>query len=640
MGKVKVRTIHPKQQVFHHRHTETAELRAPESDRTSIYHGDELRPRLRDYKPSAQAVPYGSDVQGTFFDGYPQLIKQESSQPVHSVKVEKDVTITLRDGVRILTDVYRPDVTGKKFPAILSYFFWGKDVQEVTRWLPEQDYWDTPFWDGSLETGAIDYFVERGYARVIPEPRNFGRSEGSTHPTAEDTYDVIEWIARQPWCDGNVGMIGACGYAGMQTDIAASNPPPSLKAIVPFEAIIGTGENFHGIFECMQMNVLTARHGNDHLMPDRHSFPPLAILDNLSQEELQGRIDELLNHPDIKYNPRFYAILKYPKTFPIVFAELLELLHPRPVTRFIEQIIPDYGNIKLPIYISTPWNEQLYTWQVHEIWAKLGSKNRKLALWPSKAPGRPFVAYSDEMLRFHDYWLKGVDNGIMEEPPVKLFVMGANKWRFENEWPLARTAWTKFYLHPRGGLSEEQVDGSPDPERFTQPAPYLDPGVYCLTYSTEPLEEDLEITGPMALYLEAAIDKTETNWMVDIADVDEKGNKMLVSNGYLAAEHRALDMEKSLPYQPIHPRQDPEPVTPGEVIEYAIAIKPGSCLFKKGHRMQLIIRNQDDLLSRLGIWGVYMLPHMETVKHDIHFGKSHLLLPVIPAARKQSRDRV
>jgi len=603
------------------------------SARTTIYHGDEIRPRLKDYKPFAQSVPYGTDVKGVYFDGYPQITKQEGSQPVYSVKVEKDIMIPMRDGVRIATDIYRPDVEGKRFPAMLSYFFWGKDAQEVTRWLPEQEYWDTPFWDGSLETGAIDYFVERGYVRVIPEPRNFGKSEGTTHPTSEDTYEVIEWIAKQPWCDGNVGMIGACGYAGMQTDIAANNPPPSLKAIIPFEAIIGTGEHFHGIFDCMMMNVLTARHGNDHLMPDRHVFPPLKVF-SLPPEELETLVQEALNHPDIKYNPRFYAILKYPKVFPIVFEELLESFHPRPITHFMEQPIPDYRNIKIPIYISTPWNELLYTWQTFEIWDILESPNRKLALWPSKAPGRPFIAYSDEILRYHDYWLKGIDTGIMDEPPVKLFVMGINKWRFEDEWPLKRTEWTKFYLHPQGGLSVEPVKGKPEPETFTQPAPYLDPTVYCLTYSTEVLKQDIEITGPMALYLEASIDKTETNWMVDIADVDEKGNKMLVSTGYLAAEHRALDKTKSLPYRPIHPRQDPVPVPPGEVIEYAISFMPSSNLFKRGHRIQLIIRNQDDLLSRLGIWGVYMLPGMQTVTHNIHFGKSHLLLPVIPADKK------
>jgi predicted acyl esterase len=139
------------------------------------------------------------------------------------------------------------------------------------------------------------------------------------------------------------------------------------------------------------------------------------------------------------------------------------------------------------------------------------------------------------------------------------------------------------------------------------------------------------MTGYMALYLHAAIDKDETNWMVDLIDVGPEGKRTLVSTGGLAAEHRALDKAKSKPYLPIHPRQDPVPVPPGEVIEYAIALQPTAIVFKEGHCMELIIRNQDDLLGRLGAWGVHYLPHMQTVTHNIHFGKSHLLMPFIPS---------
>ena len=141
----------------------------------------------------------------------------------------------------------------------------------------------------------------------------------------------------------------------------------------------------------------------------------------------------------------------------------------------------------------------------------------------------------------------------------------------------------------------------------------------------------MEITGPLALYLEASIDIDDTNWMADLVDVDPEGNRQLVSGGWLKAAHRALDQGKSRPYQPIHPRQDPVPVPPGEAVEYAIAMMPTSNVFRKGHSMELIIRNQDDLLSRLGTWGVYHLPFMRTVTHTIHLGKSHLNLPVIPA---------
>lgn len=599
-------------------------------DRITIYHADDIRPRLKDYRPQAQPIPYGTNIQGVYFDGYPQITKEEGSKPLYSVKVEKDVMVPMRDGVRLATDVYRPDIEGKKFPAILSFFFWGKEVQETARWVPEQDYWDTPFWDGSLEAGAIDYFVERGYIRVIPDPRNYGKSEGTTQFDYKDTYDMIEWISKQPWCNGNVGMIGACGFSAIQIDIANNNPPPALKAIIPFENIMGTGDHFHGIYECMLMDILTARHGNDNLPPDRHVVPPPLTL-NLPKEELEVLIKEALNHPDIKYNPRYYALIKYPLTMPYMFDTLMYSFHPRPLNMCMEFPMPKYQHIKIPTYLSTPWNELLYTWQTFEVWENLGwPENKKLALWPSKAPGRPFIAYSDEILRFHDYYLKGIDTGIMEEPPIKIFVMGINKWRFENEWPLKRTEWTKFYLQPGGGLSPDPVKGTPVPETFTQPAPYLDPTVHCLTYTGEELREDIEVTGPVTLYLEAAIDKSETNWMADLVDVDQQGNKMLVCTGYLAAEFRALDPVKSKPYQPVHLRQDPVPVPPGEVIEYAIEFMPTSNVFKKGHRMQLVLRNQDDLMGRLGLWGVYMLPGMQTVKHDIYLGKSHLLLPIIP----------
>jgi len=147
------------------------------------------------------------------------------------------------------------------------------------------------------------------------------------------------------------------------------------------------------------------------------------------------------------------------------------------------------------------------------------------------------------------------------------------------------------------------------------------------------LYEELEITGPVAFYLDASINIDDTNWMVDLVDVDPKGNRQVLSLGYLKAAHRAIDKSRSKPYYPVHPRQDPVPVPPGKVIEYSIAMMPTSNVFQKGHSMELIIRNQDDILSRLGTWGVYMLPFMRTVTHNIHFGNSYLLLPIIANGR-------
>jgi len=169
------------------------------------------------------------------------------------------------------------------------------------------------------------------------------------------------------------------------------------------------------------------------------------------------------------------------------------------------------------------------------------------------------------------------------------------------------------------------------PDTLTQPAPYLDPTVYCLRYRTAPLARTTEVTGPIAVHLDAAIDNDDTNWMVDLVDVAPDGARQVLSSGYLKAKFRALDPEASEPYQPIHPRQDPVPVRPGEVERYCIAMMPTANVFQKGHAIELIIRNQDDVLSRLGTWGVYMLPFMQTVTHQIKFGDSHVLLPIIPA---------
>jgi len=612
------------------------------------YSGDSARIVIKGLVPAPTPVPYGTNVQGVYFDGYPQLTKERGSQPAYEVKTEKDIMVAMRDGVRIAVDVHRPTAQGERFPAILAWGMWGKDVQEAVRWLADkpQPYYDSPFWDGTMEAGKFMYTVPRGYAHVIPDPRGVGNSEGGEEKIdvdrgllhkKEDIYDLIEWIAVQPWCDGNVGMMGPSSYARAQM-VIGTDPPPHLKALHPDACPVGTGDHFHGIYDTFLYHVQYGRHGNDSGFPVPNY--PYTVkrpeMLNLPKEELQARLAEALNHPDIKYNSKWYSYIKYPLKSGSTLNMLLNYFHPRSQQPVLD-VSPDTDKIKLPIYLGTPWDVRLYTFPTFESWGHIGTpaKNKKLIVCPPGEPTRPYVEYHDEIVRWYDYWLKGIDTGIMDEPPIKMFVMGVNKWRFENEWPLARTDWTKLYLHPGGRLSTDSVAGKPEPERFTQPAPYEDPTVYCLTYQTAPFARDTEITGPVALYLDAAIDKDDTNWMVDLVMVTPDGKRQLLSNGWLKAAHRALDPNRSKPYDPVHPRQDPVPVPPGKVVRYAIALQPTACVFGKGSWLELVIRNQDDVLSRLGTWGVYMLPFMRTVTHEIHFGDSHLFVPHIPAGRKQ-----
>jgi uncharacterized protein len=613
-----------------------------------IYSGDSASFMVKGVEPTPSPIPYGTEVKGVYFDGYPQLVKERGSQPTYQVKTEKDIMVRMRDGVRIAVDVHRPAVEGKKFPAILAWGMWGKDLQEAIRWLADkpQAYYDTPFWDGTMEAGNFMYTVPRGYAHVIPDPRGIGNSGGGEERRdvpfeilhkKEDMYDLIEWIAAQPWCDGNVGMMGPSSYSAAQIRIGA-DPPPHLKCLRPDECLTGTGDHFHGIFDTLGYHILFGRHGNDSVFvvpnyPYKVAKPHLL---DLPKEELRARLEEALNHPDIKYNSKFYSYLKYPMKSAATFDSLLSSLHPRQGQDKIHQSL-EIDKIKLPIYLGAPWDVRIYLFQTFETYQHVSTRaqNKKLIVYPPGFPPRPYASYHDENVRWFDYWLKGIDTGIMDEPPIKIFVMGVNKWRFENEWPLERTQWAKLYLHPGGRLSTDSVAGTPKPDSFTQPAPYEDPTVYCLRYKTAPFATDTEITGPVALYLDAAIDKQDTNWMVDLVLVDPDGKKQLISTGWLKAAHRALDERKSKHYDPIHPRQDPVPVPPEKVVRYAISLMPTACVFKKGCALELVIRNQDDILSRLGTWGVYMLPFMQTVTHEIHFGDSHLLVPHIPNEEKR-----
>jgi putative CocE/NonD family hydrolase len=147
--------------------------------------------------------------------------------------VERDVFVPMRDGVRVCVDVHRPSVD-EPAPALLAFAIYNKDLQgpEYADALPPQPAW-SPLWTGPQEAGDTRFFVSRGYAHVIGMPRGVGRSDGGGSREF-DSYDLIEWIAAQPWCDGNVGMVGISGFGAEQMHVARQQPP-HLKAIFPFD---------------------------------------------------------------------------------------------------------------------------------------------------------------------------------------------------------------------------------------------------------------------------------------------------------------------------------------------------------------------------------------------------------------------
>ncbi|MDR1572227.1 MAG: CocE/NonD family hydrolase [Clostridiales Family XIII bacterium] len=609
-----------------------------QNPRVSVYSSDDVWALLPGWRPSPTKIPYeaGKKLTGVYYDGHPQLIKGEETQPTYKWTVDKDVMIPMRDGVRLAIDVYRPDnAEGEKFPVILCIGEWGKDGQDCLAWYIDypQDYFVSPFWNGSLEGGDFTYTVPRGFVHIIAEPRGLGNSEGvdlgdSTQHNPKDMQDIIDWATKQPWSNGKAVMMGPSSY-GRATLVGGADPHPNMVAIRPSEGPSHLYDNFSGIKDSMFYNVHQGLHSYDQLQVNSNLHPEYRLLPKYltaySKEEGQKLVQEILDDPDVKWNPKFYPQVKYPTVSHQLVDELIYLNHPTPVNSGL-------GDIKLPMYIGACWNNDIYCWATFECFRKstqVPDEHKKLMIFPPMNAARPFYWFCDEDVRWNEYWTKGIDNGIMDEPRVKIFTMGVNKWKFENEWPLARTQYTKFYLQPGGGLSP---DGAPAPatESWTQQAPYMDATVYCLRYATPALEKDMEITGHMALRFDAEIDTDDTNWLIDVIDLHPDGSRFLVAAGYLKAKFNTIDEDKSLDYYPCHKRQEPIPIVPGEVNRYEIAIMPTSCVFQKGHKMELIVRNQSDMRGKMARNGIYWWPFMRTVTHTLHLGNSYLEVPIIP----------
>jgi len=266
------------------------------------------------------------------------------------------------------------------------------------------------------------------------------------------------------------------------------------------------------------------------------------------------------------------------------------------------------------------------------------------------------------VLLWYDYWLKGIDTGIKDEPRVKYWSMGANEWRTADDWPLPGTQWTKLYLDSWERLRWEPFmtssrDGIDEPDAFVQMPLKLTRTVQKLRYMTDPLPADLEVTGPLSLHFWADIDQEDTNWIIIIKDVGpdvsiqtaREGEmerpqvfEREVTRGWLKASHRAVDESRSRPGQPWHPftRSAQKPVTPGEIVQYDVEIAPTSNVFKRDHRICLEITALDVPTGVAGDSAVEYIPYhicsSKTALHKIYRSQeypSHLVLPVIPESR-------
>jgi uncharacterized protein len=612
------------------------------------------------------------------------------NEPKYDVVVLKDVMVPMRDGVNLACDIYRPALNGKavdgRFPVILER---------------------TPY-DKETAASWAKFFVPHGYVAVGQDVRGRFKSDGIWRPFRDDGndgYDTARWIGEQPWSDG-IGTVGTSYSGGMQHAMALSNPP-YLKAMIPADAMSDFGRygvRHNGAFEMRWMNWIFNIGGPMGSRADRNPETREALLKLGEQvrEYAKGMPLRRGTSP-LRLNPEYEDWLveamshgDYDDFWKNAGADVVE--H-----------VAEYKDI--PVYHLGGWYDSWGT-QVANLNYVTLSKNKKsaqrLIMGPWTHGGRtrssageaefgPDAAidfYPFEM-RWFDRWLKGIDNGIDREPPVRIFVMGggdAHKtpegrifvgghWREEHEWPLARTVITPYYLHASGLLSPRKpANDGPKVYRFDprHPVPTLggnisshnappshhnsierpgdsenlmEQGAYdqrcrteiwtcddsrplsarddVLVFQTEPLEQDMEVTGRLIVKLWASSSATDTDFTAKLVDVYPPnkdfpaGVDLNVGDSIVRARYR-----DSLEHAAL--------MKPGEPYRFTIEMYPTSLVFQKGHRIRVDISSSnfprfdvnpntgeplnDNRRSAIAVNTIY-----DDAEHP-----SQILLPVIP----------
>lgn len=559
---------------------------------------------------------------------------QDTSSPRYALKVEKDVPIRMRDGAMLLADVFRPD-SDEKFPALMNISCYQKDKV----WVPPPDLEEAPDPHMNWETVTPAWWVPRGYVCVRIDTRGSGKSPGLSDPgsyqEALDFYDAIEWAARQPWCSGNVGTAGISYHATSQWKVAGLKPP-SLKAIMPWEgwADAYRDASYHGgIFSLYFTATWYATQIAHHLLGKPQSY-----------------------NPDAFRNERLWMYMRHNLD-----------------TGWWDNRSAHWDQIEVPLYSVGNWSGMaLHLRGNTEGYLRAASKHKKLRIHTG-THYHPF--YSEEgkrdQLRFFDHWLKGIDTGIMNEPPVKLLIRtgggGPYQFRSENEWPIARTQWTRFYLKAEHEASTDAgaVEGSlalvaPEAAAIDYAASGMARGGSGaiassttlaagslhrtgVSFMTGPMTEDTEITGPVNLVLWVSSTSEDMDIFAtlrnigpdgkDVWEIGQQGQQVPVAKGTLRASHRKLDPELSLPYRPYHVHDERLLLTPGEPVECQVEIWSTCMVFKKGHRIRLDIQPRDGVGA-----APYTHYHADynTGSNTLYTGgdkASYLLLPIIPKKR-------
>lgn len=555
-----------------------------------------------------------------------------------TIAVRKDLQVPMRDGVALVADAYH-GLEDRPRPALVALSPYGKELQALALTMPAQRR-PSPMWDGCIEAGDIARVVANDYVHVIGDLRGSGGSEGEHIGNynaggvslGQDAYDFIEWVAAQTWCDGNVGMIGISYFASMQV-LAAAERPPHLKAIFVSGGHFDFYETtYHGGVMWFMPRAAREGRGGDSGWAFTDNIKS-RMLETFSPEEINARVAERLRDPDVAAWPNLVHVLHYPKHheawFDIVMNELdgewYEERNPVTLAK----------NIEIPVWLQI---DQGRGWTLDgtiEVFNALkGPKKLDIGPYPPMQ-SRPFIEEHDKMFRWYDYWLKGIDNGVMDEPGVTVFVEGSRQHVTGSQWPPKEVEYKELYLRPRGKLAFEPEAMGVEyaaPDGFFQAPLTVTDKVEILSWSTEPFTEPIDMIGTGAAHILAEIDQADTNFILRMWDYAPGGKRQLITTGYLKASHRELD-DRTTEGNPYHPHTRAVPAQPGKIEEYVVRLYPFAATFQRGHRLVVELSNDEPLFDEYNSLlppDAFHLPVGRPVTHKIYRDAAHPSRVVLP----------
>ena len=535
-----------------------------------------------------------------------------TSERKYDVVVERDVKVPMPDGTLLDGDIYRP-ASDEKFPVLLGAHGYNKDLQSP----PMRPVGFTPM-RGYMESGDSTFFARRGYVHAVFNSRGTGKSTGFYQLMGplevEDGGHLIDWLSAQPWSDGAVGMFGVSYYARLAKAVAATGPK-SLKAI--FSPFAGTDDYRH---RCYHGGILA--HGfithwrNSLHKPNYRSL----YKERHGETAYQEAIGQALRDEEIVAVPALREALQNPGAGTNALIVDM-LLHPFDGPFWRERSAND-SNGKIPAYLGACWgNYGLHLPGAFTAWREWQGP-KKMVIGP------PVYQYQDESLRWFDHWLKGVDNGVMDEPPIRCFIPPTGEWKNLSDWPPAEARWTTFYLHKDGILSEHELWPAEGSDSFDESN--FEHGA--VTYTTPPLVENTEVLGPSVVTLYVSVTDGDALLFATLLWIDKEGKEHELTRGWLRASQRRLRAD-SQPWEPIQAHESRDALDPGKIYQLQFTIVATARLFQAGERIALRIKGSDDEPAANSLQALARnhlrrpRPLRITVHHD-ESHPSHLDLPI------------